>query len=182
MNEISSLFINLINLLNTHSIEYFLIRNFKEYPERFTGDIDIYIDLDKFYQHCHIFENYIRKNNFTVFKKLKRKWICSYQLINNNHNNFERNIIVIELFNGFSWILFPYITFDRIAKYKTTYNGYAVVPDNPGYILTFCHYFYWAGFLPDKYLLQITKAFQDPEAFNIINNIFNKIHKQGWFC
>jgi hypothetical protein len=183
MTELTKLFLELIKTFDSYKVEYYLIRNYENYPAEFTGDIDLYVDLNNIKRSSIDFERLFKECGWKIYKSLYRNWIYSFQLFCPDEDE-DRRVIVIEMFNLFSWIEFEYMSAELIRRHKKIYNNMSVLPEEIGYFLSFCHYFYWAGFIPEKYKDKFERSFNNPDVKelaqktwpdSILNTVFKEV-------
>jgi hypothetical protein len=169
--NIQDLFKAIINFFTINEIPYFLIRNYEDYPDKFTGDIDFYIDLECLAAKLNEYETLISNSEWEVFVKVDRPWVLVYQLFSKLDTG-GRNIISIEHFNKFSWLSFDYYDFKKLRESMITHNGISVLPRHLGYFLSFNHYYYWAGFIPEKYHELFLDFFNFPDIKKLLKESY----------
>lgn len=171
MSDLSTLIQKLFKFLKQKNITYYLTRNYENYPYEITGDVDIYLDLKILYENVEEYEKNIIDSRWKIFKKIERPWVLVYQLISED-TKINRQVVVLEHFNKFKWLYFDHTNFDTISEYCLDFRGLSVLPEEIGYYLTFTHYFYWAGFVPQKYRTIFLKALGSAITSKLINESF----------
>ena len=156
-----SLFLALIRELDGCNARYLLIRNHEGYPDRFTGDVDIYVELDKIRPQLSRLSVACAGTEWTLLRTVDRPWVAVLQFVRNTEGG-DRSVFVVELFNRFSWLSFPYTSFEAIWNMRRIERGLNVVERDVGMILSFAHYLFWAGFLPEKYQAEARRLRQRP--------------------
>lgn len=182
----SALLKSLINMFNNHGIKYIFTRNYENYPEDITGDIDIFIDPsdEKKSDKCII--QLIAEYNWRLFYYKKNNNMMTYQIYKNNISNDFRKILVIEIFKGFTLNGFEYVSFNDVYRYKLFYNNMNVLEPSLGFFFTLLHYHARVGYYPLKYISGTKHQFFINKQFlkyfsmqflykNEVKNIFNTV-------
>jgi hypothetical protein len=150
MSSFKEPFEAMVRLFQASGTDYYITRNYEGYPDEFTGDIDIHVDLSKFRAYLGDLERIFDDHDWRIFRKTQRPWILAYQLIN-HHAPDGRPVMVVEFFNGFHWRCFEYLEMPRLEIHREWHKNISVLPETLGYLLAFTHYALWCGFVPRKY-------------------------------
>src|SRR5438046_3054385 len=148
------------DFLVNHDVPYVLVRNYEGYPEALTGDVDVYVPLERVTERLDALRQVIRELGWVLVQEVQRPWVLVLRAAH-MHSSGERGILVFEFFNRFQWLGFEYFPFDTVVRLAVTHNGFRVLPPVAGYSVTICHYFFWVGFLPSKYQGAVASCIAD---------------------
>lgn len=170
-NPARRLFVDIIEFLDRIPAKYLLIRNYEGYPEAFTGDVDIYAELDRIRPELPALIDLCEEAGWHVMRTVERPWIIALQCVRVSDGS-ERSAMVIEFFDRFCWLQFPYASFSDVWGARSEHRGLTVVEPNLGVLITLAHYLYWAGFVPQKYRELLLAASADPHFSRWCRMIF----------
>jgi len=135
------------DFLNVNGVPYVLVRNYEGYPDRLTGDVDLYVPLDQVVARLESLRRLIEGLGWVLAREVRRPWVLVLQAIKVESKG-GRGILVFEFFDRLQWLGFEYVPFDAVVRLATMHNGFCILPPAAGYAITACHYFFWVGFLP----------------------------------
>ena len=170
MSSFTPVFEQMLELFGSCKATYYITRNYEGYPEKFTGDIDIYIDLKAFRARQSELDDLFVKHGWRIFKKLDRPWLLAYQVIN-DREDADRRVMVVELFDSFQWRCFEYLEIEKLQTYGIQHNGISILREDICYFLAFLHYAFWCGFVPSKYQDSIRKFVDHPDRDQIVREL-----------
>lgn len=152
MTAASQLLSGLIGLLEDSGARYVFGRNYEGYPETLTGDIDINVEPEAVDRIRKPFERLFRATGWRVFRRQHRPHVEAYQLFRASDETGERPFLVVEFFLGFTWLGAEFMSFDGVWKRRIRHRNFWAADRLDGILSTLLHYYFWSGFLPEKYL------------------------------
>ena len=170
-NAEERLFLAVVRLLGECGAKYLLVRNYERYPKEFSGDVDIYVELEKVRALLPKLPTVCQESGWQLLRCVSRPWVIVLQCAQFD-NPAGRPVLVFELFDRFSWLQFPYVDFDAVWSQRIYMDGLAAIPAESGIALTFAHYLFWAGFFPQKYQTNIGMACRTPDFQKMFDLVF----------
>ena len=146
-------------------IAYCVERNYQNYPEIITGDIDLVVSSSDFEMAIEISLETAFLCGWKNFVNYKTKQSVHLGFCGDNYPS--RYVLVIEFFNGGTWRGLNFLTPKQILKERVRYND--VWRPNPAHeaIITLVHHLLYNGKVFDKYRDNIYNlASRDKEKFN----------------
>ncbi len=175
MSEVGSAegraFVGVWQLLVELGARPLLVRNYDGYPERFSGDVDIYADLRVVAERRADLARGLAAAGWHVYRVVDRPWVLALHGIWMGAPGV-RPVFVIEVFDRFSWLLFEYVSFDDVWASRGRHHEFDIVGRPLDGLLTLAHYAYWAGFLPRKYQQSMQSVLTHPETDGWMLQIF----------
>ncbi len=156
----SDLLVAVRDFLAVNGVPYVLVRNYEGYPDRLTGDVDLYVPLEQVVARLESLRGIVEGLGWVLAHQVRRPWVLVIQAIKVESKG-DRGILVFEFFDRFQWLGFEYVPFDAVLRLTAVHNGFCVLPPAVGYVITVCHYFFWVGFLPSKYRRAIAQFLDD---------------------
>jgi hypothetical protein len=150
--------------LDAAPVPYCVERNYEEYPDNITGDVDLVVSTVDFPAAVEAMSRAAKRHNWRVF-------VC-YTSTQAVHIGFfsdvfpERFCLVIELFNGGVWRGMTYLPADRILDRRLKHND--TWKPHPAHeaIITLVHYLLYNSAVCDKYRERIhTRYLEAPDVF-----------------
>lgn len=157
----STLFLGVLEVLHSLGCRHLFVRNHEGYPSAFTGDVDVYVELDRLLPGIEELRAACQNAGWEVMREVRRPWVLVLQCVRGDAGA-ERKVMVLEFFDRFNWLAFPYVEFDEIWEFHRHERNIDVVPSELGMVLTLSHYLYWAGFFPRKYQERMRMAARAP--------------------
>jgi hypothetical protein len=171
---LTELFEAIINHFNDSRIEYLIIRNYEGYPKQFTGDIDVHINPRDARKVNDIIEKTISEKKWELISKLNNASAMSYSLFNPYIGLNYRNIIVFDIFKGFTYLGFEYFSFNKILKSISIFKGINVAKSPNSEFLTLIHYIACSGFYPEKYHEGLVDAISKLKLRELFSGLLTK--------
>jgi len=153
------------------------VRNHEGYPSQFTGDVDVYAELEQVRQVVPGILSAAASTGWSLLRTVDRPWVVVLQFVRHGAGP-ERSVMVIEFFDRFTWLCFPYAGFEEIWAGRTTSRDLPVVDPSLGMMITVGHYLFWAGFLPQKYQSQVRQIVSYPTCIETLSTVFGAVLAQ----
>ncbi len=150
--------------LDAAPIQYCVERNYEEYPDNITGDVDLVVCTADFSAAVEAICRAAEQNNWRVFVQY-----LSSQAV---HVGFfadifpDRFCLVIELFNGGVWRGMTYLSADRILDRRLKHND--TWKPHPAHeaVITLVHHLLYNSAVCDKYRERIhSRYLEAPDLF-----------------
>lgn len=167
----SALFEAIVAELDRAGARYLFARNYEGYPSRFTGDIDIYADLAKVRPALAHLSAAGAATGWRLLRTVDRPWVVVLQFVRREVQE-SRSVMVVEIFDRFTWLQFPYASFEQIWARRIDFNGLPALDQDLGMMVTVGHYLFWAGFLPEKYQAAIGEIQDRCGLSQVLTSVF----------
>ena len=135
--------------LDEASVPYAIQRNFSDFPEQVTGDVDLTVRPEDLDSASDLLAEVAASKGWSVFLRYRRP---SVQYIGFFADNWpERYAVVIELFAGVVYKHVVVVKAETLLSLRTRHNGYSVLGPEGEASVTVLHHLLWNGSVPSKY-------------------------------
>ncbi|MDG1720359.1 MAG: hypothetical protein P8I31_03805 [Bacteroidia bacterium] len=178
-----------LSSLNSKNIEYCVERNYENYPEQITGDVDLIVsnsDLSEIIELVIKIGKKLGWSAFLVYPSKNISYVGFYK-----YDLTDRFVLVFEFFSGGVFRGLEFLSSEEILSKRIKYNE--VWKPHPAHelILTLFHHLLYNGKVYQKYMDRICKLYSEskndlyPEirkiyGKNLTNEILQLIGEQDW--
>lgn len=170
--SVKKLLTSFLKYLNDSNIKYCIERNYENYPEIVTGDVDILVESKNISRCTEAFIKLAKKNNWVLYQKNISKFNSYTSFVKKRF--LGRFVFTLEIFSNASWKGFNFLSGKKILNNRKKIKFF--YKPNPAHeaIITFMHHLFYSNKIPQKYKKRISKLIKidKKELLKTINEIF----------
>jgi hypothetical protein len=180
-NKVIKLFVlELFNKLNIENIQYAILRNYENIPNKPSDtdyfDLDLLVSSKDLSDYIKIVEKIGATHDLLVVKKIDREYVKTIRLAYIGSNEEVYAIQLDSHVSGQNWWGFFYLCENEILKNRSLYKTFFVVSEFHQHLFNWLDKLFWGSYVKEKYKHNILKVLSEKNEKLIffLDRVFGK--------